>query len=87
MTIERAVWNARAPIGDFPMTIISNDYGPNAPANDDIATNVEDQLGWLVLSPNSKQVVVTTGHEVQDNEPDVVVREVAAVLDAARARS
>jgi hypothetical protein len=82
--IERAVWNAKAPIGDFPMTIISNDFGPNAPANDDIATNVEDQRAWLVLSPKSKQVVVTSGHEVQNNEPDVVIREVRAVLDMAR---
>jgi len=36
-------------------------------------------------SPNSKQVVVTSGHDVPFNEPDLVVEEIIAVLDAARA--
>ena len=78
------MWDTREQIGDFPMTIISNDYGPNPPPGDE-ATNVPDQRGWLVLSPNSKQVVVTSGHDVPFNEPDLVVEEIIAVLDAARA--
>ena len=82
--VEHAVWDTREQIGDFPMTIISNDYGPNPPPGDE-ATNVPDQRGWLVLSPNSKQVVVTSGHDVPFNEPDLVVEEIIAVLDAARA--
>lgn len=82
--VEHAVWDNRARIGDFPMTIISNDYGPAAPPNDDIATNVPDQKGWLVLSPNSKQIVVTTGHNVPGDQPDLVIREILAVLEAAR---
>ncbi len=65
------------------MTIISNDYGPSSPPGDE-ATNVPDQRGWLVLSPNWKQVVVTSGHSVAENEPDLVVEEIL-VLDAARA--
>lgn len=55
--VEHAVWDHRALIGEFPMTIISNDYGDSAPPCDE-ETNVEDQRGWLVLSPNSRQVVV-----------------------------
>jgi len=47
--------DAREQIGDFPMTIISNDYGPSSPPGDE-ATNVPDQRGWLVLSPDWKQV-------------------------------
>ena len=78
--IEHAVWDNRALIGDFPMTIISNDYGDSAPPGDE-ETNVEDQRGWLVLSPNSKQVVVTSGHLV---EPGLVVDEILAVLEAAQ---
>ncbi len=81
--VEHAVWDNRGPLGAFPMTIMSYDWGENAPPGDE-ATNVEDQLGWLVLSPNSKQVVVTSGHDVPNNEPDLVVSEILAVLDAAR---
>ncbi len=82
--VEHAVWDNRKEIGDFPMTIISNDYGVAAPPNDDAQTNVPDQKGWLVLSPNSKQIVVTTGHNVPEDQPDLVVREILAVLKAAQ---
>jgi alpha/beta hydrolase fold len=81
--IEHAVWDVRKEIGTFPMTIISNDWGQSAETIDD-ETNVQDQRGWLVLSPNSKQVVVTSGHEVQDDDPALVIREILAVLEAAR---
>lgn len=83
-TVEHAAWDPRTRIGDFPMTIISNDYGAAAPPNDDEQTNVPDQRGWLVLSPNSKQVVVTTGHNVQEDQPDLVIREILTVLEASR---
>lgn len=79
--VEHAVWDTRAQIGDFPLTVISNDYGEDAPAGDE-QTNVADQQGWLVLSPSSKQVVVTSGHDVPVNEPELVVREILAVLNA-----
>lgn len=82
--VEHAVWDARKPIGEFPMTVISNDYGAAAPPNDDIQTNVVDQRGWLVLSPNSRQVVVTSGHDVAENQPGLVIGEILAVLKAAR---
>jgi len=87
VAVEHAVWDKRKQIGDFPMTIISNDFGAAAPKNDDVATNVVDQRGWLVLSPNSSQVVATSGHEVQENEPELVAREILAVLAAARGQS
>ena len=80
--VEHAVWDNRALIGDFPMTIISNDYGDAAPPGDE-ETNVEDQLGWLVLSPNSRQVIVTSGHDVTGNQPGLVLEEILAVLEAA----
>jgi pimeloyl-ACP methyl ester carboxylesterase len=83
-TVEHAAWDPRKKLGDFPMTIISNDYGAAAPPNDDAQTNVPDQRGWLVLSPNSKQVVVTTGHNVPEDQPDLVIREILAVLEVAR---
>jgi pimeloyl-ACP methyl ester carboxylesterase len=43
-TVEHAAWDNRAQIGDFLLTIISNDYGENAPAGDG-QTNVADQQG------------------------------------------
>jgi hypothetical protein len=86
VAVEHAVWDARKRIGDFPMTVISYDWGAQAPPVGDERTNVEDQRGWLVLSPNSKQVVITSGHDVPNNEPDLVVREIRAVLAAAQKR-
>lgn len=80
--VEHDVWDHRAEIGDFPMTIISNE--PGAAAVGDEVTNVADQRGWLVLSPRATQVVVTSGHDVPFNEPDLVIEEILAVLDAAR---
>ncbi len=82
VAVEHAAWDRRKRLGDFPMTIISNDFGPSAPPGD--RTNVADQRGWLVLSPKSKQVVVTSGHDVPGNEPDVVIKAILAVLKAAR---
>jgi pimeloyl-ACP methyl ester carboxylesterase len=81
--VEHAAWDDRARIGDFPMTIISNDYGPDGGEGDE-ATNVVDQQGWLVLSPQAKQVVVTGGHDVTSNDPDLVLQEILSVLEAAR---
>jgi hypothetical protein len=83
IAVDHAVWDARSEIGDFPMTIITNDYGPDAPPGDE-QTNVADQQGWLVLSPNSKQVAVTSGHDVVGNESALVIDEILAVLAAAR---
>ncbi len=82
LAIEHAVWDNRAEIGDFPMAIISYEY-TNPPGPDE-ETNVEDQQGWLILTPNSTQTIVTTGHDVPNNEPQLVIDEILAVLGAAR---
>jgi hypothetical protein len=81
--VEHAVWDDRQEIGDFPVVVFSNDFG--AEAVDDQVTNVEDQKGWLILSPNSKQLLVDSGHDVAENEPDLVVAEILEVLATARA--
>jgi pimeloyl-ACP methyl ester carboxylesterase len=82
--VERYAWSHRHQIGRIPMTVISNDYGGNW-QNAEQKTNVKDQRGWLVLSPLARQVVVTSGHDVPENEPDLTVREILRVLSAARA--
>ncbi len=85
LAVEHDAWDNREEIGDFPLTVITHDWGDTAEPNTDEATNVEDQRGWFELSPDSaKQVVVTTGHDVPSNEPDVVIDEILAVLEAAR---
>jgi len=82
LQVEADAWNNRAEIGDIPVTIISNDPGPDAPPEEQ--KNVEAQRGWLVLSPQAEQIVVDSGHDVATNEPDLVVQEVTDVLEAAR---
>lgn len=83
VTVEHWAWQHRQRLGRIPMTVISNDYG-DFYADDEQRTNVRAQRGWLVLSPLAKQVVVTTGHDVPENEPDLTVREILRVLDEAR---
>ena len=44
--------------------------------------NVPDQKGWLVLSPRAKQMVVHTGHAVEEEDLQLVID---AILDVAKA--
>ncbi len=82
LQVEADAWNSRSEIGDIPVTIISNDPGPDAPPEEQ--DNVSAQQGWLVLSPRAEQVVVDSGHDVATNEPELVVAEVTEVLRAAQ---
>jgi pimeloyl-ACP methyl ester carboxylesterase len=85
LTVEHAAWDNRHQVGDFPMTVISNDYGESVPSGTDEYTNVEDQHEWLVLtSAGGRQVVVTSGHDVPEFEPRLVADEILAVLRTAR---
>jgi pimeloyl-ACP methyl ester carboxylesterase len=88
VAVERYSWTHRHQVGRIPMTVISNDYGDNwenAEEKTEEKTNVQGQRGWLVLSPLARQVVVTSGHDVPEKEPDLSVREILRVLSAARA--
>jgi hypothetical protein len=43
-------------------------------------------VGWSDPRPDdATQVVVTTGHDVAGDQPDVVVREILTVLEKAKA--
>ena len=83
VTIENDAWNNRQLVGDIPMTVITNDYG-DYPLDAAGRTNVMDQQGWLVLSPQAKQVIVTSGHNVPGNEPALVADEIGKVVQSAR---
>ena len=83
LQVERDAWAARREIGDIPVTIISNDYGPDAEFAAE-RTNVDDQRGWLVLSPRAGQIVVETGHAVEEREPQLVIDAILEVVAGSR---
>ena len=88
LAVEHAAWDNRKEIGDFPITVISNDYGDEAEPNTDEYTNVADQRGWLDLTSGPvRQVVVTSGHGVVYAESSLVLQEILDVLAAARSDS
>jgi hypothetical protein len=89
LQVEKDAWAGRKRIGDIPVTIISNEYSaaeihgspfPSEAAG--MSSNVSDQKGWLVLSPRAKQMVVHTGHAVEEQDPQFVID---AIVDVARA--
>jgi pimeloyl-ACP methyl ester carboxylesterase len=85
VSVENEAWSDRHLVGDIPMTVITNDYQGTGTNNEE-RTNVQGQRGWLVLSPQARQIVVTSGHAVPENEPDLTVREILRVLDVAGKR-
>ena len=89
LQVEKDAWAARKRIGDIPVTIISNEYStaeinasPFPSEARGMRRNVSDQKGWLVLSPRAKQMVVHTGHAVEEEDPQLVID---AILDVAKA--
>jgi hypothetical protein len=79
--VEHAGWDARAEIGDIPITVMSVDYGPEATLKVE-KTNVDVQRGWLVFSPRAEQVVMHTGHDIVGEDPQSVIEEIERVLEA-----
>ena len=88
LQVEKDAWNARTRIGDIPVTIITDE--PSAATIGEaqfpserrgMRRNVADQKGWLVLSPRAEQIVVDSGHAVEEEDPELVVD---LILDAVR---
>jgi pimeloyl-ACP methyl ester carboxylesterase len=91
LQVEEDAWNARRRIGDIPVTIISDDpaeatirQSPFPSERRAMRSNVADQKGWLVLSPQAKQIVVHTGHAVEEANPDLVLDAILDVVKQAR---
>ena len=91
LQVEKDAWAARTRIGDIPVTVMSNKYSADEIAaaeypseRQGMRTNVSDQRGWLVLSPSAKQVVVHTGHAIEERDPQVVLDAILDVVAAAR---
>ena len=91
LQMEKDAWAARKVIGDIPIKVITN-----RPSEEEIAAsefpseqrgmraNVKSQKGWLVLSPRAEQVVVTTGHAVEEADPKLVIDAILRVVSLAR---
>ena len=97
LQVEYDAWAARQRIrkrvGNIPVRVISADYPeewikqePFPEVHPDMRRNVEDQKGWLVLSPQAKQIVVDTTHYVWDEQPEVMIEAILDVLREARAK-
>ena len=91
LQVEKDAWAARKRIGDIPITIISNEYSsaeinasPFPSEARGMRRNVSDQKGWLILSPRAKQMVVQTGHAVEEKDPQLVIDAILDVANAAR---
>ncbi|WP_243073972.1 alpha/beta fold hydrolase [Microbacterium sp. SS28] len=92
LQVEKDAWGARRLVGDIPVTVISNQYTEDEIADAEfpserrgMETNVEEQEGWFVLSPRAEQLVVTTGHAVEEVDPQLVIDAILDVVSAARA--
>ena len=73
------------------MTVVTTKYSPSdieaspfASEQAGMRDNVEAQQGWLVLSPQAEQIVVRTGHAVEEEDPQFVIDVILGVLEAAR---
>jgi pimeloyl-ACP methyl ester carboxylesterase len=91
LQVEKDAWSARERVGDIPVTVISNRYSAeeiaaahHAGERAGMRTNVKDQRGWLILSPQAEQMVVHTGHAVEEADPALVTNAILAVVQAAR---
>jgi pimeloyl-ACP methyl ester carboxylesterase len=93
LQIEKDAWAARKRVGDIPITIVSNAYS-NAEIEaatfpserKGMRTNVQDQRGWLILSPQAKQTIVHTGHAVEEADPELVIDVILDIVRAARSQ-
>ena len=91
LQVEKDAWNGRKRIGDIPVTVITDDPSAEAIAESPFPSerraarrNVANQKGWLVLSPRAKQVVVHTGHAVEEADPELVIDAILDVVKQAR---
>ena len=88
LQVEKDAWNARARVADIPVRIITArasaetiQASPFPSERRALRRNVEDQKGWLVLSPRATQIVVDSGHAVEEEEPELVID---VILDVVR---
>jgi pimeloyl-ACP methyl ester carboxylesterase len=91
LQVEKDAWAARRRIGNIPVTIVTDEPSAEmirasawASERRGMRRNVEAQRGWLVLSPRARQLVVHTGHAVEEADPELVIRVILDVVKRAR---
>jgi pimeloyl-ACP methyl ester carboxylesterase len=91
LQVEKDAWAARERIGDVPVKIVTVKFSADAirespfPAEQRLMRrNIERQKGWLVLSPRAEQIVVTTGHAVEEDDPRLVIDTILDAVEEAR---
>ena len=91
LQVEKDAWAARTRVGDIPVSVVSVHYMPAAIKESPFPSerrgmrrNVEDQKGWLVLSPRAKQIVAHTGHAVEEDDPQFVIDVIRDVVEVAQ---
>ena len=68
---ERSQSKLKGPIGDFPVLVVTADHGQS---------DRKDQSFWLRLSPRARQIVMSGGHDIHEDLPAEVAKEVLSVL-------
>ena len=73
---SRRTGGRRQEIGDIPVSVVTVKYSPSdiaaamfASERAGMRSDVEDQQGWFVLDPQAEQLVVHTGHAVEEEDP------------------
>jgi pimeloyl-ACP methyl ester carboxylesterase len=91
LQVEKDAWAARKRIGNIPVTIVTDKpstttirESPFPSERRGMRRNVEDQKGWLVLSPRAKQIIVHTGHAVEETDPELVIKVILDIVNEAR---
>jgi alpha/beta hydrolase fold len=91
LQVEKDAWAAREQIGDIPVKVITVKFSgmdikasPFPSEQEAMRNNVENQKGWLVLSPSAEQIVVRTGHAVEEEDPQLITETILDVVQAAR---
>ena len=91
LQVEKDAWAARERVGDIPVKVITVSFSdadiaasPFPSEQEAMRNNVENQKGWLVLSPSAEQIVVDTGHAVEEEDPELVTDTILDVVKAAQ---
>ena len=91
LQVEKDGVDGRQEIGDIPVSVVTVKYSPSdiaaalfASERAGMRDDVEDQQGWFVLSPRAEQIVVHTGHAVEEEDPQLVIDVILGVVEAAR---
>jgi pimeloyl-ACP methyl ester carboxylesterase len=91
LQVEKDAWDARKRIGDIPVKIVTVKFSAEAikespfPAERALMRrNIETQKGWLVLSPRAEQIVASTSHAVEEDDPKLVIDTILDVVKEAR---